>query len=113
MSFAGLLNQPLTIQHRSDTGPTDDYGNLAPGTTSVDETTGYVEQTEAQEITVDRQTYRTDWRVFLAAGVSVDASDRIVYGSRTFEVIGSPHEVWNPRSRVVHHIEVRAREVTG
>lgn len=112
MSFRGLLNQPLTIERRATTG-TDDYGNGAPSTITTVETEGYVEQTEATEITVDRETYRTDWRVFLPVEVEVDGSDRIVYGSRTLEVLGTPHEVWNPRTRTVHHKEVLAREVTG
>lgn len=113
MSYRGLLNQPLTIERRGTTSVDPDYGNDVPGTVSLVATEGYVEQTDAQEITVDRETYRTDWRVFLPAGTAVDGSDRIIHGSRTLEVIGAPHEVWNPRTRVVHHIEVRAREATG
>ncbi len=108
MSYRGLLNQPLTILRRSATSE-DDYGNEVAGTTSSVVTEGYVEQTDAEEITVDRETYRTDWRVFLPAGVAIDGSDRIVHGARTLEVIGSPHEVWNPRSRVTHHTEARPR----
>lgn len=113
MSFAGLLNQPLTIQHRGTTSTDPDYGNDVPGTIDTITTNGYVEQTEATEITVDRETYRIDWLVFLPADVTIDGSDRIVHGSRTLEVIGSPHQVWNPRTASTHHIEVRAREVTG
>lgn len=113
MSYRGLLNQPLTIQRRGTTGSTDEYGNEVAATTSSVSTEGYVEQVEAEEITVDRETYRTDWKVFLPGGTSIDGSDRIVHGSRTLEVIGSPHEVWNPRTRVVHHVELRARQVTG
>lgn len=113
MSFRGLLNQPLLIEHRGTTSTDPDYGNDVPGTVSITETEGYVEQTEATEITVDRETYRTDWRVFLPAGVVIDGSDRIVHGSRRLEVIGSPHAVWNPRTRTTHHLEIRAREVTG
>lgn len=113
MSYRGLLNQPLTIQRRGATSTDPDYGNDVPGTVSSVATEGYVEQTDAQEVTVDRETYRTDWRVFLPADVAIDGSDRIVHGSRTLEVIGSPHEVWNPRTRATHHKECRAREVTG
>lgn len=108
----GLLNQPLTIQRRSTT-TTDDYGNDVPGTTSSVTTVGYVEQTQATEITVDRDTFVTDWRVFLAAGTTIDGSDRILHGAKTLEVVGAPHEVWNPRSRRTHHTEVRCVEVTG
>lgn len=112
MSITSLLNQTVTIQRRSATG-TDDYGNEVPGTTSSVTTVGYVEQAVAEEITVDRETYVTDWRVFLPAGTAIDGSDRVVHGAKVFEVVGSPHEVWNPRTQIIHHIEARAREVTG
>lgn len=112
MSIARLLNQSLTIQRRSSTS-TDEYGNEVHTTTTSTVTVGYVEQATAEEVTVDRETYVTDWRVFLPAGTAVDGSDRIVYGSKTLEVVGAPHEVWNPRTRTTHHIEARAREVTG
>lgn len=110
--FGRLLNQPLTIRHRAG-AVEDDYGNTLPGNVATTETLGYVEQVEAEEFTVGRETYRADWKVFLPAGVDVDGSDRIEYGDRTFEVIGPPHEVWNPRTRGVHHVELRARQVTG
>lgn len=112
MTLAALLNQPLTIQRRASTS-TDEYGDDVPGTVSTVETHGYVEQTEATEVTVDRETYRTDWLVVLPAGTPIDGSDRIIHGARLLEVIGSPHEAWNPHRRAVDHIEARAREVTG
>ncbi len=112
MSIGGLLNQSLTIQRRSST-TTDEYGNEVPTTTSTVAALGYVEQVTAEEVTVDRETYVTDWRVFLPAGTAVDGSDRIVHGSKTLEVVGAPHEVWNPRTKTIHHTEARAREVTG
>lgn len=108
----GLLNQPLTIERRGAIVK-DDYGNEVPGTTSTVTTEGYVEQTKATEITVDRETYVTDWLVFLLADVVVDASDRILYGSSTLQVVGSPHRVWNPRTRRTDHVEARCVEVTG
>jgi hypothetical protein len=112
VSLLGLLTQPLTVQHRSATSK-DEYGNDVITTTSTVGINGYVEQTDAQEVTVDRETYQTDWLVVLPAGTPVDGSDRIVHGDRTFEVVGRPHEVWNPRTRSVHHIKARAREVVG
>lgn len=105
------MNQPLTIERRGTTGK-DDYNNDVIGTTATVSTVGYVDQTTANEITVDRETYMADWRVFLAAGTPVDGSDRIIHGSQTLEVIGPPHEVWNPRTQRIHHVELRCREVT-
>lgn len=112
MSIGGLFNQPLSIQRRGVTG-TDEYNNEVTGTTATVATVGYVEQTEAKEVTVDRQTFVTDWRVFLPEGTAIDGSDRIVHGTKTLEVVGAPHEVWNPRAKRTHHLEIRAREVTG
>jgi hypothetical protein len=112
MTLRTLLKQPLTIQRRSGT-TTDPYGNEVPTTTTTIATTGYLEQTQATEITVDRQTYTTDWRVVLPAGTAIDGSDRIVYGTLTLEVIGKPHEAWNPRVGKVSHLELRCREVAG
>ena len=108
-----MLTQTVTIERRSAATTDPDYGNDVPGTVSAEVTQAYVEQTDAVEITVNRETYRTDWRVFLLPEVTIDGSDRIIHGSRVLEVIGSPHEVWNPRTRSVHHIEALAREVTG
>jgi hypothetical protein len=113
MTLAGLLNQPLTIQRRGVVSTDPDYGNDVPGTTSTVATVGYVEQTVATEIIVDRETYVTDWLVVLPAGTAVDASDRIVHGSKTLEVIGSPHEAWNPRRAMVSQVECRCRETAG
>ena len=112
MTFAALLNQPLIIERRSGV-TTDEYGNEVAGTTATIVTTGYVEQTKATEVTVDRKTYVTTWRVFLRTGEEIDGSDRIAFGSRVLEVVGSPHEVWNPRTASYHHIEARCREVVG
>lgn len=113
MTLAALLNQPLTIQRRGTTNVDPDYGTDVPGTISTVQTEGYVEQVEAKEVTVDQQTYVTDWRVVLPAGTLVDGSDRIVHGSKLLEVIGSPHQAWNPRRRVVDHIECHCRETAG
>jgi head-tail adaptor len=112
VTFTGLLNQPLTIQHRAIT-TTDDYGNEVPGTTDSTFSHGYVEQTQATEVTVDRETHVTYWLVVLPPTVTIDATDRIVVGGTTLEVIGKPHQVWNPRSKAYHQFACRCNEVTG
>lgn len=112
MTFAGLLNQPLTIQRRSSV-TTDQYGNEVPGTTASVATVGYVEYTAATEVIVDRETYTTRWLVVLPASAVVDGSDRIIHGTSTLEVVGSPHAVWNPRTRRTHSQECRCVEVVG
>lgn len=114
MAIAHLLKQPVTIQHVASSG-TDALGNEVTDVDPDDniDTFGYVEQTAAAEITVDRQTYTSDWLVILPAGVTVGARDRIVSGDITLEVIGPPAEAWNAIAGAVDHIECRCRYVTG
>lgn len=112
MSLDRLLSQPLTIERRSGT-TTDQYGNEVPATTASVLIVGYLEQTAATEVEVDRQTFVSDWLAVLPAGVDIDGSDRIVYAGTTYEVIGKPHHVWNPRRKATSHVEARLREVTG
>lgn len=114
MAIAHLLKQPVTIQHVTITG-TDALGNEVQGVDSDQniDTLGYVEQTAAAEVTVDRQTYTTDWLVILPSDVTVGARDRIVSGAVTLEIVGPPSEAWNPIAGAVDHIECRCRYVTG
>ena len=112
MSLDRLLNQPLSIERRSGVS-TDAYGNEVSSTNATVPTVGYLEQTDATEITIDRETYITNWQVVLLPDISIDGSDWIVYGTMTLEVVGKPHRVWNPRRRAEHHVECRCREVTG
>lgn len=110
MSLASLLNQPLTIERRSTTGM-DAYGNEVTGITATEETEGYVEQRDATEITIGRETYTTDWLVVLKPGTAIAGRDRILYGSHVLEVVGQPHRTWNPRERAEGQVECRCREV--
>ena len=115
MSIARLLTQPLTIHHRGPTDPptTDKYGNEIIVETGTEPVNGYVEQTEAQEGTVDRETYITDWLVVLPADAALSGRDWVSYGGRTLEIVGPPAKPWNPRRRSVSHIEARGQEVVG
>lgn len=112
MSLAALLTQPLTIHHRSTTG-VDVYGNETTGTTDTVDTTGYAEQTEAIEVTVDRETYVTNWLAVLPPGTVVNGNDWIVLAGHVLEVVGEPHILWNPRLGRYEQVECRCREVTG
>ena len=112
MTLAALLKQPVTVEHRSATS-TDPYGNEVPGTTSSETVTGYVEQTQATEIEVGRETYVTTWLVVLPGDVIVDGSDRIVYDTAILQVVGEPHRTWNPRSQRYIATECRCVEVRG
>lgn len=107
-----LLTQSLTVQRWGVTGQ-DDYGNDVYGMTSSSSVSGYLEQTAEQEVTLNRQTYVSDWLAVLPTGTALDANDRIVYGGVTYEVIGPPNRVWNPRLAVEDHVEARLRVTSG
>lgn len=112
MTFAGMLNQPLTVHLRGVTG-TDQYNNEVVGTTSSYPVEGYLEQTAATEVIVDRQTYTSDWLLVLPAGSALTAWSQVAHGSDTFEVIGPPSRPWNPRTRSEHHVEARLKATSG
>lgn len=113
MSLSALLNEPVDIIGRTEGTTRDVYGNLAPVEADPVETVGYLEQTDATEILVDRETYISNWLIILPAGTAVDAGDRVEALGKSFEIIGDPREVWNPRLQVVGQIELRARETSG
>lgn len=74
---------------------------------------GYLEQTTAEEITDGRDTRVSDWLLMLPASASISALDHVQEGNRTFEVVGKPRQVYNPRIAAVSHVEARLRLVEG
>jgi hypothetical protein len=114
MSLSALLKQPLSVQHFAPTGAHDDYGNeIVAQVGSPTTVNGYLEQTEEREITLNRETYITDWLAILPAGTVIDGNDRITFGGATYEVIGPPDRKWNPRLGAESHVEAHLRVVTG
>lgn len=111
MSLANLLNQPCTITHQAQTGAVDDYGNPTWETTTT-ETVCYAEQRRTEEDTLDQSTGTEEWRVLIPAGVTVADQDRLNVDGLALEVYGPPWPVWNPRTRRVSHVEIRARQVS-
>lgn len=114
MPIEALLTQTGTVRRRGVTG-TDGYGNDVAGTTSTYETPCFLEQTDATEILVDRETYVSSWRLFLPAGSELSAADQFVLDGRgdVFEVVGEPDRLWHPVRRVEHHVEARLTVVIG
>lgn len=107
-----LLRQPLTIGRWGVTGQ-DGYGNDVYGVVSSSTVNGYLEQTDAREVTLNRQTYISDWLALLPAGTAIDSNDHITYAGATYEVIGPPNRCWNPRLAAEDHVECRLRSATG
>ncbi len=114
MTFARLLNRPLLL-HRRSGGTVDEYGNATTTTAAAVATTGYIEQTQATEITVDQETYTSEWLAVLRPGTGLDASDRVEVPdlSATFEVIGTPARPRRLGATAEHHVEARLRQVTS
>lgn len=110
MSLAKLINQPITLQ--KNTAGVDRYGNTVPATSSTVSTVGYLEQSQSNETLTDRDVSVGDWVVYLPAGTDVNAQDRIVFGSQTFEVDGEPWQVYNPRVRQVSHLQAKLKVVS-
>lgn len=109
MSLATLLNRQITVQRRS-VDDTDQYGNDVQSLAAVEIVGGYIEQTEAVEVVIDRETYVTTHLVMIEAGVNIDGADRVIDDDGiAYEIVGPPHSVRNPRTRRVSHVECRAR----
>ena len=111
MSLSRLLNQPLSlIKVASDV--LDKYGNqVAAAYGSPISVVGYLEQKDSVETVLDRDTVVSSWEAFFPADTNVTAFDRIVFGSQTFEVDGSPWQVYNPRTKSVSHIQTKLKVV--
>lgn len=110
MPIRKFLNQPLTLQ--KNTGSTDRYGNTVPATASTTSIVGYLEQMQSVETMTDRDVSVGDWVAYLPVGTDVNAQDRIVFGSQTFEVDGEPWQVYNPRIRQVDHLQAKLKVVS-
>ena len=107
MSLAKLLNQSLTL---TTTGTTvDEYGDtILAGGSSVT-VQGYLEQTMTGEEMVDRDTLTQEWECYLPADTVVTGYDRIAYNGTTFQVLGAPWSVHNPRTGLVSHIKLKLK----
>lgn len=110
MTVTSLMTQSITI-HRKVSATRDDIGGEATLTESPLQVAGYLEPMRSDE--VDQNTHpRGLWRLLVAASTDMDSVDRVTYGTKTFEVVGPPRPMWNPRTEAVSHIEADLEEVT-
>lgn len=112
MSLATMLDETCTIISRAQTGAVDRYNSPTWVETSTAGVACYIEQTQPKELTIGRETQIADFLGAFLADTVLDGSDRVIQGTHTYEVIGPPWEVWNPRTASVDHIEANLREVT-
>jgi hypothetical protein len=120
-----LLQRPLVILRVDPAGTVDDYGNQRPAVIERVDMWGYLEQTEASEVTVDEQTYRADWLMVLPAGTPLDGWDRVEVPDltetdadgnprvATFEVIGTPERPRRPWANTETQVQATLRRVTA
>lgn len=107
-----LVNEPVTIIHRGIVSQ-DSHRNDIRGDVGSTSTVGYYEQTDATEILVGRDMYTANGRMFLPPDTPITAIDAVQRAGVTHEVVGDPAAIYNPRTRTVHHIEVRLRATSG
>lgn len=114
MSFARLLHQDVTLVFPGSRAT--DAGDTVPDWSSGAVTTvaekGLLQQTDSVEITEDRDTIVSDWRLFLFPNSTVAPRIRVVVGDDTFRVVGRPALVERP-PRGPHHYEVRLVSIAG
>lgn len=109
-----LLQTSATIQRRA-ASTTDSHGSPVSATGSTASVSCYIEQkpTGDGETLGSQNTARAEYLVVLPAGTSIDASDRIVIGSTTYQVTTIPWSVKHAPTGAEHHVEVTVEEVTG
>jgi hypothetical protein len=106
------MNQAVTLRVRTGETETGDIGETTP---TFDETTTtmYLEPRTSNEQQADRNTPITDWLGMGPADIVFTAWDQVVYGAHTFDIIGDPRPMWNPRTGEVSHWEMSLQEVDG
>ena len=112
MSVRQLMTQAVIVQPM---GPSteDAYGNTVQGAVGspVDEL-GYLDQKDTVEYLNDRDTIVTKWKAFLHPDSVVTSFATLTFGGQLFQVDGAPYPVYNPRTRLVSHIECTLTEMT-
>lgn len=107
------MRQDISVLPHSEAAESGEYHMPAETWGAAVAYRGYLEHTSSQEITDDRDTRVSDWLVVLPATAALTALDRVQEGGRTFEVVGAPERVYNPRTGVTSHVEARLRLVEG
>lgn len=111
MTIRNLLTETVTVR-RFQAGAQDRYGDTSEGWNAGSQHRARLEQVSESEVTVDRDTQRSDWRLFLEAGVEIGGRDLVVdSGGRTFEVVGPPDVQKTPRGPLF--TTARLRHVEG
>lgn len=113
MTLSQLINRPCTLVYRTDTGDTDELGNVIPSETRVDAVCE-VQQDRREEPGDAGEVSDTRWSGYFLPGVDLRTADAVqVEGIGTFELIGDPWPARNPRTETEEHVEATLRLVRG
>jgi len=109
MPLEALLTRPMTLVRRVVTG-TDDYGNEIWGEERT-EITGELQEKSRSEPPLAGELPISEADLFLAPGFTgtLGSGDAVEVDGRSWEFIGKPSLVWNPRLRAVSHIRATVR----
>ena len=107
------MRTPCVVTSRSASEDTDELGNEKPGESSV-ETVCYVEQKRRDEDERGGEVSQTEWLGLFPTGTALDTAAAVwVEDLGTFELVGAPWPVKNPRTQVVSHLEATLSRIAG
>lgn len=115
MNVQHLLTTPCTITTVTNNGDPDEYGDATESTTST-RTTCWV--TRRGNLSDGGESVGvTDWQVdtldlYLPPGTAITGADRVTVNGTTYEVVGPPHEHFNPLSQTYDFVSAVIRRVT-
>ena len=109
MSVGDLMTQTVSLE-RTTSITRDELGAAEPASGTSTSVQAYVEPRTSEEDENTRASQLGEWRAFLPAGTDVTGWDRLVYGARTFDIVGPPRPVYNPRAASESHVELDLKE---
>lgn len=114
MSLAELTQRPCTIIRRSvdDNAAEDSHGNKIPTENQV-ETTCYFQQDQRLERAEDDELGESKGLAIFRADEALHTGDAVVLDGETYELVGDPWRVENPRTQTTSHVEVTLRRTAG
>ena len=110
VNVSRLLGLTGTLTTRSGEDHRDEYNDVVPNE-STSTVKCWWQQTQAVDDTVDTAQATETARLFIEAGATVNATSTLAIGDATWEIVGPPWTVTDPRTGVVTHIEANGRRV--
>jgi hypothetical protein len=104
VSLAALLSRPCTITTRTAGETVNAYGDLVTEDVTV-ETVCELQQRQRSEDDVAGEIAQSGWLLILPAGTTVTSGAKVTVDEESFEVVGEPWPVRNPRTGATSHIE--------